>query len=98
MAGYVIADISVTEPEQFEEYRRLGTIATEAYGGRYLARGGAVESLEGSWLPKRLVVIQFDSVEKAKAWFESVEYGRAKTQRVGAADFNMIVTEGPDLS
>ncbi|AYF00844.1 DUF1330 domain-containing protein [Paracoccus yeei] len=97
MAGYIIADIKVTDPERFEEYRRLGTLATEKFGGRYLARGGAVESLEGDWLPSRLVIIGFDSFERAKAWGASMEYALARQARVDAAEFRMIVTEGPDF-
>lgn len=97
MAGYIIADIRVTDPERFEEYRRLGTQATEKFGGRYLARGGAVENLEGDWLPSRLVIIGFDSFETAKAWGASVEYALARKAREDAAEFNMIVTEGPDF-
>ncbi len=94
MAAYVIAEIDVTDPKGYEEYRRLGPPTVAAYGGKFVVRGGKVEMLEGSWTPKRLVMLQFDSVEQAKKWWSSKEYGRAKQVRHRTAVTDMIVVEG----
>jgi uncharacterized protein (DUF1330 family) len=94
MAAYVIVDIQVTDPVTFEEYKKHGPAAVAAYGGRYLARGGRVETLEGEWAPGRLVVLEFPSVERAKAWLESPEYREARRLRHASARSEMVVVEG----
>lgn len=94
MAAYVIAEIDVTDPAGYEEYRRLGPPTVAAHGGKFVARGGKVEVLEGSWTPRRLVVLEFDSVERAKKWWASKEYSVAKQVRHRTAITNMIVVEG----
>ena len=94
MAGYVIVEIDVTEPEEYEEYKKLAAPTVEAAGGRYLVRGGKTEVLEGDWQPKRIVVLQFDSVEQAKAWWHSEEYGPIKAIRHRTTNSRMIVIEG----
>jgi uncharacterized protein (DUF1330 family) len=94
MPGYVIVEIDVTDPEGYEEYRRLAAPTVEAYGGRYLVRGGKTETLEGDWQPKRIVVLQFDSVAQAKEWWHSEVYGPIKGIRHRTAHTRMIVVEG----
>jgi uncharacterized protein (DUF1330 family) len=94
MSAYVIVDITVTDPDRYEVYKRLAPEAVELYGGRYLARGGAVETLEGDWSPTRLVILEFESVERAKAWWDSPEYHDAKGIRHEAARSQMIVVPG----
>lgn len=94
MPGYVIVEIDVTDPEGYEEYRRLAAPTVEACGGRYLVRGGRTETLEGDWQPKRIVVLQFDSVEQAKEWWHSEVYGPIKAIRHRTAHTRMIVVEG----
>ncbi len=94
MAGYMIADVNVTDPEGFEEYRKLVSATIEAYGGRYVVRGGATETIEGDWSPSRLVIIEFDSVEQAKAWYHSDEYAGPRDMRHKAATTNAIFAEG----
>ncbi len=94
MSALVIVDIEVTDPVCFEDYKRLASASIAAHGGRYLARGGASEVLDGQWTPRRLVVLQFDSVEQAKRWRFSPEYAEAKKVREGAAVANMVVVEG----
>lgn len=94
MAAYVIAEIDVTDPKGYEEYRKLGPPAVAAYGGKFVARGGKTEVLEGGWAPKRLVVLEFESVERAKEWWASNEYSAAKQVRQKTAVTNMIVVEG----
>jgi uncharacterized protein (DUF1330 family) len=94
MPAYVIVDVAVTNPEGYAAYRTLSGPSVEQYGGRFLVRGGAVEALEGEWLPTRLVVIEFGSVTQAKTWYASPEYTEARRVRQGAANFKMIVVEG----
>ena len=94
MPALIIVDIEVTDPVRYEEYKRLASASITAHGGRYLVRGGASEVLDGDWTPRRLVVLEFDSVEKAKAWRHSPEYAEAKKVRQHCARSNMIVVEG----
>ncbi|MGE5464517.1 MAG: DUF1330 domain-containing protein [Syntrophothermus sp.] len=94
MSAFVILDIHVTDPVRYEEYKKLATPTVEQYGGRYLARGGKVETLEGDWSPSRLVILQFDSTDQAKAWLDSPEYGQAKGFRHQASTSKVVVVEG----
>ena len=92
--GYIVAYIQVTNPAQYEEYKKLSTAAIEQYGGQACVRGGQTEPLEGDWNPTRVVVLKFASFEQAKAFYHSPEYGRARAARAGAAVMNMIAVEG----
>jgi len=94
MAAYVIADIDVQDPVRYADYRKMVPASIEAYGGRFLARGGKVESLEGPWEPKRTVIVEFPSVERAKAWWDSAEYAPAKALRRAASQGSLILLEG----
>ena len=94
MPAYVVADIDVHDPEKFEEYRKQAGPTSAAYGGRYLMRGGRVDVLEGEWSPKRFVVIEFPSVEQAKAWWNCQEYAGPKAIRQASAKSSFIVVEG----
>ncbi len=94
MTAYVIFDIDVKDPAVYKQYAALAPATVEAYGGKYLARGGRVEKLEGDWTPKRLVILQFESVERAKQWLDSPEYTPVKRLRHQAASSNMVVIEG----
>ena len=94
MPGYIIADVNVTDPAGFEEYRKLVSGTIDAYGGRYLVRGGGVEAVEGEWNPQRLVILEFDTVEQAKKWYDSEEYAGPKVMRHNSADTNVIIVEG----
>jgi uncharacterized protein (DUF1330 family) len=91
--GYVIVNANVTDPEKYAGYAPLAAKAVEAFGGRYLARGGKSETLEGSLFP-RGVVLEFDSYENAVKWYRSAEYKVARDQRQGAVVMNMMVVEG----
>ncbi len=94
MAAYVIANIDVHDQALYDEYRQ-GTPATiQKYGGRFVVRGGACETLEGDWQPKRLVVIEFDNVEAAKRWYDSQEYRGLKGLRQRAARGDVILVQG----
>lgn len=94
MAAYFIVDVDIHDAAGIEEYRK-GVPATLAkYGGRFLVRGGTFEKLEGSWQPKRLVVLEFPSVEQAKRWYDSPEYRDLKVMRQKAAATNLVLVEG----
>ena len=94
MPAYVVVDIDVTDPVTYETYRGLAPATVAAYGGRYLARGGAAKPLEGTWAPTRLVILEFPSVDQAKAWIDSPEYGPVKKIRHAAATSQMVVIAG----
>ena len=94
MPAYVVVDIEVQDPSRYARYKDLAGAAVAKHGGRYLARGGATTVLEGSWQPKRLVVLEFPSVEKAKAWWASTDYAEAKELRQACAKTVMVVVEG----
>ena len=94
MAAYLIVQVKVNDPKRYEDYKKMVPPSLEPYGGRFLVRGGAVETMEGSWKPARLVVIEFDSVERAKAWWGSREYAEAKALRQATADTEMILVQG----
>ncbi len=94
MPAYVINDMEVTDPVTFDEYRKLSPPTVALYGGRFLARGGETRTLEGGWSPKRLVILEFPSVERAQAWIDSPEYAPARRLRQACARSNLIVTEG----
>lgn len=98
MSALVIVDIEVTDPIRYEDYKRLASASIAAHGGRYLVRGGRSEVLDGAWTPRRLVVLEFDSIEQAKAWRASPEYAEAKKVRESCARANMIVVEGVGTS
>jgi uncharacterized protein (DUF1330 family) len=94
MSAYVIVDIDVTDPQGYQEYIKLAPPTVAAYGGKYIARAGKTEVLEGEWVPQRLVILEFESLERAKAWLESPEYRSARQMRHRAATTNMVVIEG----
>jgi uncharacterized protein (DUF1330 family) len=94
MAAYVIADLTITDPQGFEEYRQMVPATIAQYGGKYVVRGGQVETLEGNWDPKRLVIIEFESAERAKQWWACEEYREAKALRQRTAQTNLIIIEG----
>jgi uncharacterized protein (DUF1330 family) len=94
MSAYIIVDIEVIDPVRYEEYKKLAAPTVTAYGGRYVVRGGATETLEGDWVPKRFVVLEFESVDQAKAWWSSPEYAPAKALRQETANTQMVLAEG----
>jgi uncharacterized protein (DUF1330 family) len=93
-SAYIIANVTVTNPEQYEEYKKWSSAAMQAHGAEVCVRGGKVEVLEGDWSPGRLVVLKFPTVEAARRFNESPEYGRARAARQGAAVMRMVVVEG----
>jgi uncharacterized protein (DUF1330 family) len=94
MAAFVIAEVDVHDTALFEEYRKLVPPTIAKYGGRYVVRGGATESKEGGWAPKRVVVLEFPTMERAREWYHSPDYAAALAMRLKAAKTRMILVEG----
>ena len=94
MPAYVIADVEVTDPVGFEEYRKAVSPLIAAHGGTYAARGGAVEALEGDWKPTRLTIIKFDSVAQARGWYDSPDYRPLKDLRKKTTKSKLLIVEG----
>jgi uncharacterized protein (DUF1330 family) len=94
VAAYVIADVDVKDPVRYEDYRKMVLPTITAFGGRFLARGGKADTLEGPWHPKRVVIVEFPSVERAQAWWASSEYAEAKALRQATSHGSLVVIEG----
>ncbi|HKA45352.1 MAG TPA: DUF1330 domain-containing protein [Burkholderiales bacterium] len=94
MSAFLVVEVEVLDKERYEDYRRMVPASLQAYGGKFLVRGGAVETLEGKWEPKRLVILEFPSTAQAKAWWGSNEYSAAKALRQATARTQMILVEG----
>jgi len=94
MSAFIIVEVEVLDKERYETYKQMVPPSLEAYGGKFLVRGGSVETLEGEWSPKRLVILEFSSMEQAKAWWESQEYSEAKALRQATARTQMILAAG----
>ena len=94
MTAYVLVDIEVTDPVRYAVYKEMAAPTIPLYGGRYIVRGGAVEQLEGEWKTNRFVMVEFPSVERAKAWHDGPEYRDARALRNETANSKMIVVEG----
>jgi uncharacterized protein (DUF1330 family) len=93
-SAYVIAHVEVSNPAQYEEYKRWSSEAIKVHGAEVCVRGGKVEVLEGDWHPQRIVVLKFPSMEAANRFYASPEYGKAREARAGAAIMRMIAVEG----
>jgi uncharacterized protein (DUF1330 family) len=94
MSAYIIVQVEVNDPVRYEDYKKMVPPSIAKFGGRFLVRGGKTHTLEGGWAPKRFVVVEFPSVEQAKAWWASPDYAEAKALRQATADSMMIVAEG----
>jgi uncharacterized protein (DUF1330 family) len=94
MAAYLISDVSMRDAEAFQTYRTRAAASIAAYGGRYLARGGAIEPLEGTWNPRIIIIVEFPTIEQAHAWYRSTEYASALEVRDDALSRNLILVEG----
>lgn len=93
MPALVLVEVKIHNPELYEEYKKLSLPAVEAFGGRFVVRGFPTESLEGDWNPERLVVLEFPSVDRAKEWWASEQYTKAKNIRYQASNGKMLVVE-----
>lgn len=94
MSAYVIVEIAVHDPVGYEEYKKLAGSTVHAHRGKYIVRGGKTEVLEGDWQPKRIVILEFDSMDGAKEWLNCEEYREPRKMRHATARTNMILVEG----
>lgn len=94
MPAYIIVDVNVTDPSRYEDYKKLTPGSLIPYHGKFIVRGGATEILEGDWKPGRIVVVEFPSADRAKAWWSSDGYAPAKAIRQAASITKMILVEG----
>ncbi|MCA8928928.1 MAG: DUF1330 domain-containing protein [Alphaproteobacteria bacterium] len=94
MPAYVIARVNVTDPDQYAKYRAVTPGCIAAFGGEFVVRGGAMETLEGPQEDRRMVVIRFDSMEKARAFYESEAYQAAIQLRQPASEAQLVLLEG----
>jgi uncharacterized protein (DUF1330 family) len=94
VAAYVIVETDVHDPEAYKQYMAASPGTIEAFGGRFVVRGGELETLEGDWHPKRLVLVEFPDLETARRWYDSQLYRHARDLREGVADLKMVAVEG----
>ncbi|MDQ2657741.1 MAG: DUF1330 domain-containing protein [Bacteroidota bacterium] len=94
MKTYIIVDVKITDPTRYEDYKKLTPGSLLPYDGKFVVRGGQAETLEGSWKPGRVVVLEFPSAQKARAWWSSEGYAPAKALRQSASVTQMILVEG----
>ena len=92
--AYILANVTVTNPAQYEDYRKFSSLAMQAHGAEVCIRGGTVTVLEGDWTPEREVLLKFPSREAAQAFYVSPDYGQARRAREGAAIMRMVLIEG----
>ena len=93
--AYVIVDMKISDPEQYQQYMAEAPAAVKAFGGEYLVRGGQHVVLEGSWQPARIAMLRFPSLEAAQTFYDAELYRAARAKRAGATEFfNMVVVEG----
>lgn len=94
MSAYIIVNVDIHDPVRYEDYRKSVLPTLGPFGGRFLVRGGKVEVLEGSWTPKRFVIVEFPSVEKAREWWNSAAYAAPKALRQATSYTDMVLVEG----
>ena len=94
MPAYIIVEVNVHNPEEYEDYKKLTPASLQPFNGKFIVRGGATETLEGDWQAKRIVVLEFPTKELAKSWWSSDEYAPAKALRQRTATTRMILVEG----
>ena len=96
MTAYVIAQVDVTDPEKFEQYRALVPATLKKYGGEYIVRGGEMAVLEGDMPFPRVVVIRFTDLAAAKRWHASEEYAGPISLRQASSNSVLVAVEGYD--
>jgi uncharacterized protein (DUF1330 family) len=94
MSAYIVVEIVIEDPSRYERYKRIAPPSIALYGGRYLARGGPITTLEGDWQPPRFVILEFPSTERAREWWDSPEYAEAKALRQACARTDMLLVDG----
>ena len=96
MPAYVIVDVDVTDEARAARYRELSGASVAQHGGHFVVRGGTMSVFEGTWDPRRLVVIEFPTMVAARAWYDSDDYAEARVVRAGAGEWRMVAVEGVD--
>ena len=94
MAAYLLAEIEITNADGYAEYGKVVPATVAKYGGKFLVRGGKTHPLEGEWPERRRVIIEFPSIEQAKAWWSSPEYAKPKEMRRAASKGRLMFIEG----
>jgi uncharacterized protein (DUF1330 family) len=94
MTAYIIANVEIIDQAAYDEYRKGVPATVAAYGGRFLARGGATRVFEGDFLPKRFVIIEFPDTAAAQRWYESPEYRPLLEIRKRASRGSLFIVEG----
>ena len=94
MAAYLLVDCEVTDPARYDAYKSLAAVAIARHGGRYLVRGGETVVLEGDWTPRRVVVVEFPTLDAARGFYDSSDYRAARDAREGAANMQMVAVAG----
>jgi uncharacterized protein (DUF1330 family) len=94
MPAYVIANVDVKDPVRYEDYKKMVPSSITKYGGKFVARGGKIDVLEGDWQPTRLVIIEFPSAERAREWWHCEEYAEAKALRQATSKGTLLILEG----
>ena len=94
MSAYMIVDIEIHDAAAYDEYRKVVGATLAQYGGKFVVRGGKIDVLEGGWNPKRIVVLEFESVASARQWYDSEEYRVPKQIRMRASKGNIVLVEG----
>lgn len=94
MPAYVIGEVEIDDPDAYKEYAKLVPATIAQYGGKYLVRGGAVETKEGDWNPKRIVVLEFPTMDQARKWYHSPDYAPMLAIRLKAARSKLILVDG----
>lgn len=94
MAGYFIAHVSISDPDKYKNYTALTPAAVSLYDGEFIVRGGPSETIEGPEETRRIVVVKFPSVDRAREFYNSPEYTAARKEREGAAIMHATLVEG----
>ena len=94
MPAYIIAEVSIHNPVEYEDYKKLTPQSLKPFDGKFIVRGGKTETMEGDWNPERVVVIEFPTVQQAKAWWNSEGYAPAKALRQRTAHTKMLLVPG----
>ena len=94
MPAYIIVEVEIHNPVEYEDYKRMTPLSLKNFQGKFIVRGGRMETLEGGWSPQRIVVLEFPTLDLAKAWWASEEYAPAKALRHRTAKSKMIAIEG----
>ena len=94
MAAYIIFDVEVTDPALADDYAKLANESLGSFQSKTLLHGGMVEVLEGDWEPTTVVMLEIESMEQARQWYNSPAYSNAKDILHRAASTNVILVEG----